>query len=185
MKTNPRPAQKPTTSTSKPQSKPTSQAQSKKVEVQKVIIRSEGDDIKDAFELFDANDGKINAREIRQAMQNIGFDEKNPGVYEVMTELDNPRNKNLGGASFNDFCQTVNNRIPERETTEDLRRVFNLFLDDPNATTTSLQSIKKVTEELGENIDELELGAMLNKASKAGDKLTFEDFVAIMTGAEH
>ena len=185
MKTNPRPAQKPTASTSKPQSKPTSQAQSKKVEVQKVIIRSEGDDIKDAFELFDANDGKINAREIRQAMQNIGFDEKNPGVYEVMTELDNPRNKNLGGASFNDFCQTVNNRIPERETTEDLRRVFNLFLDDPNATTTSLQSIKKVAEELGENIDELELGAMLNKASKAGDKLTFEDFVAIMTGAEH
>ena len=166
-------------------SKPTSQAQSKKVEVQKVIIKSEGDDIKDAFELFDANDGKINAREIRQAMQNIGFDEKNPGVYEVMTELDNPRNKNLGGASFNDFCQTVNNRIPERETTEDLRRVFNLFLDDPNATTTSLQSIKKVAEELGENIDELELGAMLNKASKAGDKLTFEDFVAIMTGAEH
>ena len=179
MKTNPRPAQKPTTSTSKPQSKPTSQAQSKKVEVQKVIIRSEGDDIKDAFELFDANDGKINAREIRQAMQNIGFDEKNPGVYEVMTELDNPRNKNLGGASFNDFCQTVNNRIPERETTEDLRRVFNLFLDDPNATTTSLQSIKKVAEELGENIDELELGAMLNKASKAGDKLTFEDFAII------
>ena len=118
-------------------------------------------------------------------MQNIGFDEKNPGVYEVMTELDNPRNKNLGGASFNDFCQTVNNRIPERETTEDLRRVFNLFLDDPNATTTSLQSIKKVAEELGENIDELELGAMLNKASKAGDKLTFEDFVAIMTGAQN
>ena len=43
-------------------------------------------------------------------------------------------------------------------------RVFNLFLDDPNAITTSLQSIKKVAEELGENIDELELGAMLNKA---------------------
>ena len=106
-------------------------------------------------------------------MQNIGFDEKNPSVYEVMTELDNPKNKSLGGASFNDFCQAVNNRIPERETSDDLRRVFNLFLDDPNAITTSLQSIKKMTEELGENIDELELGAMLNKASKAGDKLIF------------
>ena len=70
----------------------------------------------------------------------------------------------------------MNNRIPERETTEDLRGVFNLFLDDPNATTTSLLSIKKATEELGENIYELELGAMLNKASKAGDKLIFEDF---------
>ena len=156
-------------------SKPTSQAQSKKVEVQKVIIKSEGNGIKDAFELFNANDGKINAMEIRTAMQNIGFDEKNPGVYEVMIESDNPKNKNLGGASFNDFCQTVNNRIPERKTTEDLRRVFNLFLDDPNATTTSLQSIKKLTEEFGENIDELELRAMLNKASKGGDKLIFED----------
>ena len=186
MRTNSKPAQpKPTTTTSKPTSKAPSQMQSKKVEEQKVIIKSEGDDIKDALELFDANDGRINAREIRMAMQNIGFDEKNPGVYEVMTELDNPRNKNLGGATFNDFCQTVNNRIPERETTEDLRRVFNLFLDDPNATTTSLQSIKRVADELGENIEELELGAMLNKASKSGDKLTFEDFVAIMTGAQN
>ena len=95
-------------------SKPTFQAQSKKVEVQKVIIKSEGNDIKDAFELFDAKDGKINTREIRTAMQNIGFDENNPSVYEVMTELDNPKNKSLGGANFNDFCQTVNNRIPER-----------------------------------------------------------------------
>ena len=180
---------KPATTTSKPASKPASkgpsQVQSKKVEVQKVIMKSDGNEIKDAFELFDANEGRINAREIRTAMQNIGFDEKNPGVYEVMTELDNPRNKNLGGASFNDFCQTVNNRIPERETTEDLRKVFNLFLDDPNATTTSLASIKRVADELGENIEELELSAMLNKASKSGDKLTFEDFVAIMTGAQN
>ena len=97
------------------------------------------------------------------------------GVYEAMTELDNPKNKSLGGASFNDFCQTVNNRIPERETSEGLIRVFNLFLDDPNATVTSLQSIEKMAEELRENNDELEFGAMLNKASKAGDKLIFED----------
>ena len=36
-----------------------------------------------------------------------------------------------------------------------------------------------MAEELGENIDELELGVMINKASKAGDKLTFEDFAII------
>ena len=43
-----------------------------------------------------------------------------------MTELDNPKNKSLGGASFNDFCQTVNNRIPERETTED-QKLLSIF----------------------------------------------------------
>ena len=37
----------------------TPQHQSKKVEEQKVTIKSEGDDIKDAFELFDANYEKL------------------------------------------------------------------------------------------------------------------------------
>ena len=159
------------------------QAISQKTEVQ--VIKSDGNEIKETFELFDSGDGKINAREIRGAMQSIGYDEKNPTVYEVMTELDNPRNKNSGGATFNDFCQTVNYRVPERETTEDLRKVFNLFLDDPNSNTTSLESIKRVADELGENIEEVELNAMLNKASKSGAKLTFDDFVAIMTGKEN
>ena len=177
------------TTTAKPSSKPTSksssQAPTKKVESQKLVVSSDGDQIKEAFELFDANgDGRINAREIRSAMQSIGYDEKNPTVYEVITELDNPRNKNSGGATFNDFCQTVNYRVPEKETTEDLRKVFNLFLDDPNSDTTSLESIKRVADELGENIEEIELNAMLNKASKSGARLTFDDFVAIMTGKQ-
>ena len=170
---------------SKPDSKSSSKAATKKVEPKKEVVSSDGSDIKEAFELFDAGgDGRINAREIRSAMQSIGYDEKNPTVYEVMTELDNPRNKNSGGATFNDFCQTVNYRVPEKETTEDLRKVFNLFLDDPNSETTSLESIKRVADELGENIEEIELNAMLNKASKSGARLTFDDFVAIMTGKQ-
>jgi len=171
------------TSSSKPASKPPSQGQSKKSDVQKMVVSEGGDDIKDTLDFFELNgEGRINAREIRGAMQNIGFDEANPTVYEVMTELDNPRNKNNGGATFNDFCQTVNYRVPERETTEDLRRVFNLFLESPDSNTTTLESIKKVADELGENIEEIELNAMLNKATKAGPNLTFDDFVSIMTG---
>ena len=162
-----------------------SKGQSKKVEEQRVTSSSDGGDIKDAFELFDANDGKINAREIKEGMQNIGFDDNNPTIYQVIAELDNPRNKNAGGASFSDFCQAVNYRVPEKETTEELRKVFNLFLDDPHSDTTSLESIKRVADEVGENIEELELNAMLNKASKAGARLTFDDFVAIMTGKEN
>ena len=162
-----------------------SKGQSKKVEEQRVTSSSDGGDITDAFELFNANDGKINAREIKEGMQNIGFDDNNPTIYQVIAELDNPRNKNAGGASFSDFCQAVNYRVPEKETTEELRKVFNLFLDDPHSDTTSLESIKRVADEVGENIEELELNAMLNKASKAGARLTFDDFVAIMTGKEN
>ena len=175
----------PSKTDSKQGSKGSSKAQSKKVEEQRVTSSSDGGDITDAFELFNANDGKINAREIKEGMQNIGFDDNNPTIYQVIAELDNPRSKNAGGASFSDFCQAVNYRVPEKETTEELRKVFNLFLDDPHSDTTSLESIKRVADEVGENIEELELNAMLNKASKAGARLTFDDFVAIMTGKEN
>ena len=165
---------------SKPASKAPSQAPTKKVEIKKVVYDSDGDKIKEAFELFDSYEGRINAKEVREAMQNIGYDEKNPQFYQVVTELDNPRNKNSGGFTFEDFCQTVNNRMPEKETDDDLREIFELFIDDPDSGTTSLESIKRVADELGENFDENELNAMLNKASKSGARLTFDDFVAIM-----
>ena len=148
-------------------------------------MASESEEIRKAFELFDqSGTGKIDPKEIKLAMQSIGYDEKNPLMYQIVSELDTPLYNKKGGVSFNDFCQTVNNRVPERETTEDLRKVYNLFLENPNANTTTLASIKRVADELGENIEEAELNAMLLKASKAGPNLTFEDFVVIMTGNE-
>ncbi len=126
---------------SKPASKAPSQAPTKKVEIKKVVYDSDGDKIKEAFELFDSYEGRINAKEVREAMQNIGYDEKNPQFYQVVTELDNPRNKNSGGFTFEDFCQTVNNRMPEKETDDDLREIFELFIDDPDSGTTSLLSL--------------------------------------------
>ena len=152
---------------------------SKQVKKENIVETSE-DKIKKAFELFDENgNGKINIREIKTSMQNIGYDENNPEVYQLAAELDTPLNSK-NGASFDDFCKTVNNRIPEKETNEELRKVFNLFLDNPDYQTTSLASIKRVADELGENFEESELNAMLSKACKAGAELTFDDFVSIM-----
>ena len=148
-------------------------------------MSSGNDEISKAFELFDQNGtGKIDPKEIKLAMQSLGYDERNPLMYQIVAGLDTPLNNKKGGVSFNDFCQTVNNRVPERETTEDLRKVYNLFLENPNDTTTTLASIKRVADELGENIEEAELNAMLLKASKSGPNLTFDEFVAIMTGNE-
>ena len=152
----------------------------KEVVKQEITFESSGEPIKRAFELFDENNGKLNVREGKTSMQNIHYDENNPAVYQLAAELDTPANAKNGGASFNDFCQTVNNRLPERETNEQLRKVFNLFLDSPDSSTTTLSSIKRVADELGENFDEAELNAMLTKASKSGAELTFDDFVAIM-----
>ena len=161
------------------------QKTSKQVKPEKEVVESDGQDIQRTFEFFNANGNeRINAKEIKMAMQNIGYDDKNPTVYQIVSELDTPFNSKNGGATFSDFCQTVNNRLPEKETKEELRKVFNLFLDDPNSETTTIESIKRVADELGEHFEEAELNAMLLKASKSGPNLTFDDFYAIMTGAE-
>ena len=153
---------------------------SKQVVKKEVIVESSEEPIKKAFELFDENNGKMNVREVRTSMQNIGYEETNPVVYQVAAELDTPSNAKTGGASFEDFCKTVNNRIPEKESNEQLRKVFELFLDSPDSSTTSLSSIKRVADELGENFDETEPKAMLTKATRNGAELSFDDFVAIM-----
>ena len=50
---------------------------SKTVVKTEIVTESNGDEIKKTFELFDQNgNGKLNAREIKTAMLNIGYDEK-------------------------------------------------------------------------------------------------------------
>ncbi len=148
---------------------------------QEVVNDSNEDKLKKAFELFDENgNGKMNAKEIREAMLNIGYEEKNPVNFNIASELDTPSNDKNGGASFEDFVTVVNEKIPSKETDEQLRKVYNLFLENPNDSTTSLSSIKRVADELGVTLEEDELKSMLKKSSKAGAELTFEDFVDIM-----
>ena len=153
---------------------------SKKVVKNEITVESNEEPIKRAFALFDDNDGKMNVKEVRTSMQNIGYDENNPIYYQVAAELDTNSNAKNGGVSFDDFCQTVNSRIPEKESNEQLRKVFELFLENPDSSTTTLSSIKRVADELGENYDEDELKSLLTKATRTGGELSFDDFVTIM-----
>ena len=47
------------------------------------------------------------------------------------------------------------------------------LLDYPNADTITLNSLKKISKELGENMCDEELKIMLERASKNGVELTF------------
>ena len=96
--------------------------------------------------------------------------------------MDTPYNAKNGGVNFEDFSKTVNNRLSENDSAEELRKIYDLFLDDPNSSTTSFDSIKRVAEQLGMNMDDEELNSMLGKVSKSGAELTFDDFVSIMSG---
>ena len=130
------------------------------------LSSEEVDEIKQAFDLFDTNGtGKIDPKELKAAMQSLGFDSKNPTIYQLI----------------DDFVDAINDKLGDKESKEGIRRIFDLFIDDPNADTITLSSLKKISKELGENMSDEELKDMLERASKNGVELTFEEFYDIMT----
>ena len=146
------------------------------------LSNDEVDEIRQAFDLFDTNGtGKIDPKELKAAMQSLGFDSKNPTIYTLIADLDTPEAAKNGGVNFDDFVGSINNKLGDKESKEGIHRIFELFIDDPNSDTITLSSLKKIAQELGENMSAEELKDMLERASSNGTELTFDEFYEIMT----
>jgi centrin-1 len=77
----------------------------------------EVDEIRQAFELFDTNGtGRIDPKELKAAMQSLGFDTKNPVIYQLIADLDTPENAKRGGIDFNTFVLAINDKLGDRSS---------------------------------------------------------------------
>ena len=143
------------------------------------LTEDEIEEIKEAFDLFDTDgSGTIDPKELRAAMQSLGFEAKNQTIFQMISDLD--KNKS-GSIDFEEFLDMMTARISDRNTKDDLKRVFNLF-DDDRSGEIKVEHLKRVARELGEEISEEELKEIVQRADLDGDsKLTFEDFYNVMT----
>jgi Ca2+-binding EF-hand superfamily protein len=142
----------------------------------------EVDEIRQAFELFDTNGtGRIDPKELKAAMQSLGFDTKNPVIYQLIADLDTPENAKKGGIDFNTFVEAINDKLGDRSSKDGIKRIFQLFIDDPSQDTITLSSLKRIAKELGEQMNADELRDMLERASSNGQELSFDEFYEIMT----
>ena len=145
------------------------------------LSEDEIEEIKQAFDLFDTQQkGVIDPKELISAMQSLGFDQKNPTIFEMIRNLETYETEKSGGVSFDAFLDAIVNQLGDKESKEGLERIFKLFIDDPNHDTLTINSIKKIARELGEDMNNDELTDMLQRASNNGYELTFEEFYDIM-----
>ncbi len=136
-------------------------------------------EIKEAFDLFDTDGGgSIDPKELKEAMNSLGLETRNQTIYQMISDLDAD---NSGSIEFKEFLDLMTARMSDRDTKEDIKKVFRIF-DESNSGYITKKSLMRVAKELGETMDESELNEMIERADSDGDgNVTFEDFYNIMT----
>ena len=137
-------------------------------------------EIKEAFDLFDTDkSGEIDVAELKQALMNLGIDTKNQTLQNMLSDIDKNGNANI---DFDEFIDMMTAKMSDKDTREDLMKVFELFIGDDNTDKIDIKHLKRVCKELNENMSDEELNEMIVRADTDRDgKVSFEEFYAIMT----
>merc|ERR1712050_125612 len=86
-----------------------------------------------------------------------------------------------GEIEFDEFLDMMTARISDKNSREEIERVFKLF-DSDRTGEISLDNMKRVAKELAEDISPQELQEYIQRADLDGDgALTMDDFYAVMT----
>ncbi|KAI8503147.1 centrin-3 [Branchiostoma floridae] len=144
------------------------------------LTEEQKQEIKEAFELFDTDkDHAIDYHELKVAMRALGFDVKKADVLKILRDYDREA---TGKISYEDFSEVMTDMMLDRDPREEVMKAFRLF-DDDDSGKISLRNLRRVARELGENMTDEELRAMIDEFDKDGDgEINEEEFHAIMTG---
>lgn len=137
------------------------------------------EEIKEAFDLFDSDgSGTVEPRELKSAMQSLGFEAKGSTMFHVVTELDKDGS---GAIDFEEFIGMMSSKLSDHETKEEIRSIFTLF-DVDKTGHINIKNLKKIARDLGETVDDDELLDLIRKADSNNDgQVSFDDFYSVMT----
>ena len=144
------------------------------------LSQEEITEIKEAFDLFDTDkSGNIDKFELKEALSNLGIDNKDPTINTMLKELDKDKSGNVG---FIEFLEMMTAKMYEKDNKEDLYYVFRLFLGDDKTEKISVKHLQKVANDLQEKMTLDEINEMISRADIDKDgSVDFEEFYAIMT----
>jgi Ca2+-binding EF-hand superfamily protein len=144
-------------------------------------------DIKEAFDLFDADgSGVIDIKELKVALRALGFEPKKDEIKRLISEINSEQKdkENTNSIDYTEFLQIMTAKMNEKESEEEIQRAFQLFAFEDKKTI-SFDNLKKIAMELGETMTDDELKLMISEAN-GGDKtytVTEEQFAQVLTRA--
>ena len=133
--------------------------------------------IEKAFKLFADRSGNMNLNNMVIAMKELKFDENEPVVYDIVSEIES---ETPGPVSYDDFVDKLTEKLQDRESQKATERVYELFVEDPKGTLT-YEVLKKVAVETGDNASDEDLRRLIKNGASNGNDIPYEEFHSIMT----
>jgi centrin-1 len=136
------------------------------------------EELREAFNLFDTeHSGTIDARELKAALRALGFEVKKEDVRRMLNDVGKDASQPI---DFNDFQEMMRGRMPDKNSREEINKVFALF-DEDETGKISFRNLRNISKELGETLTDDELQEMIEEADRDGDGLINpEEFYRVM-----
>ena len=144
------------------------------------LSRKELNSVRKLFRLFQDRNGTIDPHEVLSSMQTLKLNEKNPVVYEIFEEFDTPENSR-NRLHYDEFVDLLNEKLADKDSQKALSRIYELFLGDSQGETLTFEAIKKVSQDVGEEMSDSQIRELLERAGQNGKELTYDEFCAVMT----
>ena len=144
------------------------------------LSRKELNSVRKLFRLFQDRNGTIDPHEVLASMQTLKLNEKNPVVYEIFEEFDTPENSR-NRLDYDEFVDLLTEKLADRDSQKALSRIYELFLGDSQGETLTFEAIKKVSQDVGEEMSDSQIRELLERAGQNGKELTYDEFCAVMT----
>lgn len=115
------------------------------------LTEDEIEELREAFNLFDTEaTGKIDPRELKSAMQSLGFESKNPTIFNMIADLEG-----LGReVDFEEFLDGITSKLGDKESRVQMLLYRTALIKSLISSTTITADISTLTtsEELQRNL---------------------------------
>ena len=111
-------------------------------------------------------------------MTSLGFETKSAAIFQMISDLDADGNGNI---DFGEWLTLMTKRVNDKDSRANINKIFALY-DDERTGFISAKNLRRVAQELGENISNEEIDELIHRADLDHDGLVSEDeFYQIVT----
>ncbi|XBW35847.1 hypothetical protein QEN19_001419 [Hanseniaspora menglaensis] len=146
------------------------------------ITEQQRQEIYEAFSLFDLNsDGFLDYHEMKVAFRALGFELTKKELLSILETFGEEQENGKRLINYENFYRISATKILERDPIEELKRAFALFDEDGDGLIT-FDNLKKVVEELGEDISDEDIYKMIDEFDLDEDGgINEQEFIDICT----